>query len=478
MKKYFFYLILVTSFVCLNRVYSSISVYEEDLELSKKIPLISGIEPEKILERDKVAITLCFTPLKGYGITYDHAALVFEMKDLNKNEIDLFAVHFGGDGYSEIIDKNLPTIDDSYETLKKVYRGKKKIGKSVDYERPIYSRYLVFVVDKNNAIEAIKNVESENELNYSITGYNLFYNNVYNCCTYVDKVLKDAGINIKFHDPVKNASSLKRCCDNYQPINSQEKLTPRQYYDYLEIDEYRESVQNLFYQALKFKRDNNYNESMRDLLESARRGHPVAQCFIGFCYYNNDEVKSEFKRIEKYAQKYQYLQGSLDDITCFYNLLLKYKEFSSSEYFKKSIKHNENKAFKWVERSAKKGFARAQSDLGYFYQFGKGINIDEKQAIIYTKEAANEDAVAAQNLYNRYLNKKKEAAKKAEEEAQKHFRYKMYNENPMSEKEYYNFLREKTDENNKKVEELFGFSDDLAKIYLDFSINQGFTKQT
>ena len=471
---YFIHLIIGIYIICSNIAYASISVYEEDLELSKKVPLVSGIEPKKILEQNKVAITLCSNHLNTW---VDHTSLIFEIKHPHKDEINLFAVHFGGDGHSEIIDKNLPTIDDSYETLKKVYRGKRINRQDIDYEKAVYKRHVVFVIDKNQAINAIKNVEDDKDLNYSTMGYG-FYQNTYNCCTYVDKVLKDAGININFsYSPIKNAGSLISCCLSYQPNDLQERLIPNKYCDYSDIDGYKDSLKNLFNKGLEFKKDNNYDESMKHILESAKRGHPIAQCFIGFCYYNNDKVKDEFNVYFNYAQKYQDLHESLDGIPCFYNLLLYYDKFISSDYFKKSIKnHDEKKAFKWVERSAKKGFSISEGVLGYFYIFGKGTKLDENRGISYTKKAAKEDVVASMNIYKWYKDRRNKAYSEAirKTKSREDF-YLNINQNSTQKLSfnYHDFLSNSIEEEYARVERLFGFSDDKSQEYLNFSISQG-----
>lgn len=463
-----------------NNLYGSYEAFDEDLELSRKIPLISGVKKEVIFEEKKAAITLCTIPLSNLIFSYDHVSLVFEIKHPVKEEINLFSVHFGGDGDSSSIEKGRPIIDGARDTLRKVFRGKKTTVFGIDYTDPLYSRKIVFVVGKDQAVEALKNVENDDGLTYSLPGwtYNvggLGYKKCYNCCTYVNKVLKDAGIDTKFDGSWKPKSSslLISYCESYE--GNPKPITPKDYYSSLEIDEYEDSVKALFEKGLECKDAEKYDESMKHLLESAKKGHPIAQCFIGFCYYNKNEEKDEFLNdYLNFANKRQSLSSYKTDIVSssshkknvFYDLLLKYKEFISSQYVMNSIKQNNHDSFTWIERSAKKEFPIAQGILGYFYMFSKEINIDKLQSISYTKRATKEDIVAFENLCKWY----KEHKDRAEEEARKKTKFILeqcsskHLNTPFNFQEY---LNQKRTEEYEELFRIFGFSsDDDAQAYL------------
>lgn len=432
---YLFFLILI------NTAHSSVGVFEEDIELSKKIPLISGRaeEIQEIKKGNKAALTLCSIPLNNlFG--NDHIALVFEIKHPLKDEIDLFSVHFGGDGNSSEVERGRPTIDSSRDTLRKIFKGKKTTVFEVDYVDPLYTRKIGFIIEKDQAVKALKRVEDDHGLSYSLPGWTYGNKSSYNCCTYVSSVLKDAGIETGFEqswNPIKSATLLLSCCESYKLKQNQYRYVPVDYFNFLELgmDEYRLSVEKLFENALNFKKSNNYDESMKYLLETAKRGHCVSQCFIGFCYCNNDKVEAAFKNIVTYAQSYHnFPESDKNDISIYYNLIVNYNEFACCSYFKKSfLNRDEREAFDWMKRSADKGFSRAQSDLSVFYKEGKGTSINKEEAVAYAKKAfEKKDPFAALNLNQWYKEAKEEATEQAHKSAQKYRRSVISNTNESS----------------------------------------------
>jgi len=65
----------------------------------------------------------------------------------------------------------------------------------------------------------------------------------------------------------------------------------------------------------------------------------------------------------------------------------------------KGVKKNYTRALFWYKKSAKQGFALAQSRLGSMYYLGKGTRTDYRMAFFWTKAAAEQDSVrAAYNL--------------------------------------------------------------------------------
>ena len=85
----FFFFVLTVS-----HSHGSKGFFEEDLEASKKIPLISGVLEHKkdILEGKKAVVTLCTVPFQSKLFSVDHIALIFEMKLPSRDGIDLFSV--------------------------------------------------------------------------------------------------------------------------------------------------------------------------------------------------------------------------------------------------------------------------------------------------------------------------------------------------------------------------------------------------
>ena len=278
---HFLRLFCVYFLFCGDHAYGSLGIWEGDLELSRKIPLISGASKEDILEKDKAVLTLCTTPLKYVR----HVSLVFEMKHSLKNEINLFAVHFGGDGDSDIIDKTLPTIDTASEVIRKVFRGKKTtISQAISSVPPIYTREVCFIVDRDKALNAIQKVEGDVDLEYRLKGSPYFYGkNSYNCCTYVDKVLKDAGIDTGFTQSwgnLKRTTTLLGYCSDY--LKKHEEKHKIKEYDtyYKNIEEYRDSVDKFFNKGQSYFKDPEYDKAWKYFLEAENRGHPKANSSI------------------------------------------------------------------------------------------------------------------------------------------------------------------------------------------------------
>ena len=61
------------------------------------------------------------------------------------------------------------------------------------------------------------------------------------------------------------------------------------------------------------------------------------------------------------------------------------------------VKKDKTKAAEWYRKSAEQGYARAQCNLGYYYQFGKGILAsDDAKAVEWYRKAADQGYACAQ----------------------------------------------------------------------------------
>lgn len=217
--------ILKVTMVCIfvftilsDKIFGSYEVFQEDVELSSKFPLVSGLNhiAEDIREGKKAALTLCSTPISGLWQKYDHVALVFEIKHPKEKRINLMMVHFGSDeGLCGSVER--PLIENTSSTLRKVFRcGRYFMDNHQEIARPTYTRHRCFVVDHDKALNALKNIEQDHDLFYVLTGSSPRYK-TYNCCTYVNKCLQDAGIETSFNNSyyIKNASNLLKACNSY-----------------------------------------------------------------------------------------------------------------------------------------------------------------------------------------------------------------------------------------------------------------------
>ena len=71
----------------------------------------------------------------------------------------------------------------------------------------------------------------------------------------------------------------------------------------------------------------------------------------------------------------------------------------------KGVPVNDTEAVKWYRRSAEQGNAFAQSNLGYRYEIGKGVARDDKQAVKWYRKAAEQGNAEAQtSLGSMYAN--------------------------------------------------------------------------
>lgn len=224
------YYLLFVIFISSYSLHAGYEAFEEDIEDSKKKPLISKRTWEEIMDREQAFITVCTTSLKGYfGEEYDHVYLVFEIKQLNQEAIDLFAVHFGGDGHSSRSKEDSPIFFDTRsETLSKTLRGKitNRLNSNFIKINNIYEKEMTFTVPLAKAREAIGKIydDLDKNLQYDLSGGYLWGPNAYNCVTYANKILQYCDINIEFDNTyvVKNATNFLKSCENF--LNSGKEL--------------------------------------------------------------------------------------------------------------------------------------------------------------------------------------------------------------------------------------------------------------
>lgn len=224
-RKCLFFIIqtLCMFFLHQNNLYAVFTPYEEDCRhyaasaSSKEVtPLISFSSQaaeylddiNDIKTGKKAAITVCTTPLGPY---INHVSLVFELiiKPHATQEaashtaegteyishLNLFNLHFGGDGDSIITDKKRPSVDNVRDTLRKVHRAQKLsiTGAQPEEVPPMYTRRVVFLVDQMQAQQALEEAEKEEGLVYHTLP---IWHNWDNCCTYASRVLRRMGIEV------------------------------------------------------------------------------------------------------------------------------------------------------------------------------------------------------------------------------------------------------------------------------------------
>lgn len=201
-------------------LYASWQCDEKDLVASKNRPIISGVDDTSIISGKAAAVTVCTTPL---SLGFLHVALAFELKHTQKSEIKLFMVHFGGDGYSELVYKDRPFIDSAADTLKKLRGGYEVnlIDPNKKYKKkPIYNKQVTFIIENKYAVKALSNIIKDKNIKYSLLGFR----QAHNCSTYARKVLRDCGIKIcEDSKLLVRPRTLVKYCYSYTPKERQRK---------------------------------------------------------------------------------------------------------------------------------------------------------------------------------------------------------------------------------------------------------------
>jgi hypothetical protein len=176
---------------------------EDDLKLSKKTPIISGISYEELNKNDKKGvITLCFKKTQKEN-EHGHASLVFEMLLPEKqNEISLSRIHYEESEGECLPGKGKVKIDSTENTLIRIYRGKSSNNTHVPAE---HERYASWIISNDKLMEGYKQAEKDTEKNDS-----------YTCVKYVSKIMRIVGLEgVSFWGWRRNTQNLKTLVDQY-----------------------------------------------------------------------------------------------------------------------------------------------------------------------------------------------------------------------------------------------------------------------
>lgn len=131
----------------------------------------------------------------------------------------------------------------------------------------------------------------------------------------------------------------------------------------------------LFWKRYNEKKSNNKLSQSSDkidfenLVKDAERGMKEAQTFLGFLYYNGEEVKQDYQKAKYWLEKAS-AQG--DEDAHFYLASLYYNGYG--------VRQNYQTAFKLYEKAAQKGNVHACGMLGLMYKYGKGVRQDYSKA--------------------------------------------------------------------------------------------------
>lgn len=170
-------------------------------------------------------------------------------------------------------------------------------------------------------------------------------------------------------------------------------------------------------------RDGKIEEGLKWIRKSSDQGNPVAQCFLGVCYFEGNFLEKDTdKGIEFYRkaaiQGYQPAQGRLADCYLFgwtvkkdqlealkwYHLAalqgntVAMNNIGSIYLHGEGVKEDYTEAFKWFQKAAMAGNEGAQLTLGHMLSVGDGCEKDEVEAYAWLKISAEEEAGAIKEL--------------------------------------------------------------------------------
>lgn len=136
----------------------------------------------------------------------------------------------------------------------------------------------------------------------------------------------------------------------------------------------------LYFVAMRIIRGADKERSIHDAIEqlnlAASKGFALADNQLGMMYFRGDHVEKDYVEAEKHllaaAEK-----GNTDAM---YTL--------GRIYHSDTDMHDSRKAFKWFERAATDGDARAMGWAGEAYYFGRGVNSDYRRAFKLFKKSA------------------------------------------------------------------------------------------
>ena len=146
-----------------------------------------------------------------------------------------------------------------------------------------------------------------------------------------------------------------------------------------------------------------YKEAVKWYRKSAEQGYAEAQYVLGICYDSGLGVSKDINEAVKWylksaEQGYALAQTRLEENG--YSLEASAEEMyqlgENYYYGKNGYEQDYTKAVEWYRKSAEQGYATAQNDLGYCYQWGKGVSKDYNEAVKWYRKSAEQGNAAAQ----------------------------------------------------------------------------------
>jgi TPR repeat protein len=165
-------------------------------------------------------------------------------------------------------------------------------------------------------------------------------------------------------------------------------------------------------QTKKYSKKVNDREAFKLHKKAAEQGDAEAQFSLGWWYYREQEVVSNYNEAVRWFRKaaeqdYPEAQKMLDEIHHGSWVAESVDEGSAQEDYDRSVayykKGNYREAIKWLRKSSEQGFVEAQYNLGAMYANGKGVIQSYEEAFKWYRKSSEQGFAEAQcNLGTMY----------------------------------------------------------------------------
>lgn len=122
----------------------------------------------------------------------------------------------------------------------------------------------------------------------------------------------------------------------------------------------------------------------RDHLAKALAGDPLAQCCLGWAYYQGEGVRKSFRQAAFWYRK----AAKGGNRIAQYNLSLCYLDGEG-------VRKSQRMAFRWNQIAANAGHTHAEQMAGWYYHGGRGVKVDLSEARTWYLKAAGKGDLSA-----------------------------------------------------------------------------------
>ena len=148
-------------------------------------------------------------------------------------------------------------------------------------------------------------------------------------------------------------------------------------------------IANDYLSGLEHYKKQHYSKALELFNKAAQENNDKAMFALSVIYFNGDGVKKDIDKSLLWAKK-----------SAFFGNINAYEKLGNYN----ASKTNYKEAFNWFEKAAKRGSAKSQYNLGYFYTGGLGVKRDLDKALFWYTKSAEQNHIDAQlNLGFMYI---------------------------------------------------------------------------